>query len=102
MTFAIGTNNLATRWLNRVTIIDRISTIQRWLPVVIVVGISTATVFAWQALIIQERTQVEQRIRFQSSAVNNSSAAAQLETRIKALERMGKGWEAWGGIQGNG
>lgn len=102
MTFAIGTNNLAARWLNRVTIIDRISNTSRWLPVVISVSISTATVFSWQALIIQERTQVEQMSQFQSSAVNNSSVVAQLGTRIKAPERMGKGWEAWGGMQGNG
>lgn len=98
MTFAIGKNNLAARWLNRVTIIDRISTTPRWLPVVIGVGILTATVFVWQALIAQERTQVEQMIQFQSSAANNSSVAAQLDTRIKALERMGKAWEAWGGM----
>lgn len=102
MTFAIGKNNLAARWLNRVTIIDMISTTPRWLLVVIVVGISTATVFGWQALIAQERSQLKQMIQFQPLMVNNLSAAAQLETRIKALERMGKGWEAWGGIQGNG
>ncbi len=97
MTFAIGTNNLAARWLNRVTIIDKISTTPRWLVVVIGVGISTATVFKWQALIAQKRTQVEPMIQFQSSAVNNSSVAAQLETRVK-----GKGWQAWTGMQGNG
>ncbi|KAB8316775.1 diguanylate cyclase [Tolypothrix campylonemoides VB511288] len=97
MPFGIGKKKLAAYWFNRATIIGRISTAPQWLPVLIGISISTGTFFVWQALIVEERTQIEQMIQLQSSAVNKS-VAAQLQTRIKALQRIGKRWEAWGGI----
>lgn len=96
MPLAISKKKLAARWSNRATIIVKISTAPQWLPVLIGIGISTATLFVWQALIAQERTQVEQIIAIESSAVNNE-ITAHLKTRVNALQRMTKRWEIRGG-----
>ncbi len=85
----------APRW-KRVAIVARISTALRWLPILVGVGISTATLFVWQALIDQERTHIEQMIQLESSNVNNV-VAAQLKSRINALQRMANRWEIRGG-----
>ena len=92
----ISKEKLAARRWKRVAIIAMFSTALRWLPILVGVGISTATLFVWQALIDQERTQIEQMIQLESSNVNNV-VAAQLKTRMNALQRMANRWEIRGG-----
>ena len=73
-----------------------ISAASQWLSVLVGVGISTATLFVWQALVTQERAGIEQMIQLESSTVKDA-VAAELKTQIDALERMAKRWEIQGG-----
>lgn len=82
--------------LNIIAFVARISTASRWLPVIVGVSISTVTLFVWQALVTQERAQIKQMIQLESSTVQDA-VAAELKTRIDALERMAKRWESRGG-----
>ena len=67
--------NRVPRWLNLGAIVARVAAAPRWLPVVVGVGVSTATVFLWQALIAQERAQIEQLILVEASNVKNAVTA---------------------------
>ncbi len=96
MPLKIPEEKLTARCWKRVAIVARISTSLRWLPILVGVGISTATLFVWQALIDQERTQIEQMIQLESSNVNNL-IETQLKSRINALQRMANRWEIRGG-----
>lgn len=83
-------------WQNFTAIFIGFSSVWRWLPVVVGVGISTATLVLWQGLISQEHTRIKEMIRAESSNLNKE-IAAELETRTSVLVRMAKRWEIQGG-----
>ena len=91
-----GKEKLAARKPNAIAFAARIFSGSRWLPVLVGVGISTATLLVWQALVTQERSQIKQTIQLESSTVKDV-VAAELKTRTGALERMAKRWEIRGG-----
>ena len=53
-----GKENRAAQKPNVLPFAAKISAASRWLPVLVGVGISTATLFVWQALVTQERAQL--------------------------------------------
>lgn len=91
-----GNKNRATHKPNIITNVTNIFAASQWLPMLVGVGISTATVIVWQALVTQERAQMKQMIQLESSTVKDV-VAAELKTQIDALERMAKRWESRGG-----
>ena len=96
MPLSPGKENRSARSSNVIAIATRMYAASRWLPILIGVGISTATVFIWQALVTQESASIKQMIQLESSTMKNV-VAAELTTRIDALERMAKRWEIRGG-----
>ena len=51
------------------------NTSARWLPVLVVVGVSTATLVLWQVLIAQQRPQIQQTIQLDAANRKNLVAA---------------------------
>lgn len=91
-----GNKNRATHKPNIITNVTKIFVASQWLPMLVGVGISTATLFVWQALVTQERAGIKQMIKLESSTVKDV-VAAELKPQIDALERMAKRWESRGG-----
>ena len=63
----------------------------RWLSIPVVVGCITTTLILWQALRVQELTQIRHSIAAEASSVKYR-IIEQMDTRVQALERMAQRW----------
>ena len=70
---------------------------RRWLPAIVGISISMLTLFLWQALLSQDRTQLERKVELAAGSVR-TELLSQMQNRISSLMRMGKRWELQGGI----
>ncbi|NET31332.1 MAG: PAS domain S-box protein [Cyanothece sp. SIO1E1] len=70
--------------------------LSRWLPVLVGVSVSTISLCLWQALAVQERTQIQRKIEFAAANINQE-IMVQMQNRIQSLVRMAKRWEFQGG-----
>lgn len=71
-----------------------------WLPIPVGATVATIAVVLWQALVAQERLQIQRTI--EAEAENMSLTILDLAlSRIRALDRMGKRWDQRGGTPQN-
>ncbi|WP_228014456.1 PAS domain S-box protein [Fortiea sp. LEGE XX443] len=68
------------------------------LPLLVGIVVSIAVVLLWQRLVIEEQSNIKQLVQQQAIAVQ-TELTAQLNTRILALERMGKHWQLYGDLE---
>jgi diguanylate cyclase (GGDEF)-like protein len=67
----------------------------RWLAIPVAIGVVTITLILWQALRAQEHAHISRLIAAETASVKNK-IIEQVDTRVEALERMGRRWEALG------
>jgi sensor domain CHASE-containing protein len=79
-------SNLVASWTKRFFVRSRS------LPIAVGVALLTTTLILWQALLAQERADIEQAIQLEASNAN-FQITRQLQERTQALERMAKRWE---------
>ncbi len=63
-----------------------------WVSILIGLAISITTLIIWQSLLAQKNEQIRHLVRIESSLAK-TAIIAQVETRIKALNRMSQRWE---------
>jgi|GEM_PF-1288220 len=68
---------------------------KRWLPILVGASGVLLTLFLWRALIAQERAQIRNTIKVQTTFVSNK-IASETDSRIFALFRLAKRWEIRG------
>ncbi len=68
---------------------------RRWLPVSVGLAAMTLSLGLWQALVVNERAEMERTIRAEASALRNE-IAARLDSRAHSLERLVRRWELAG------
>ncbi|MCC5638295.1 PAS domain S-box protein [Nostoc sp. CHAB 5844] len=68
------------------------------LPLLVGIFVSIAVFLLWQRLVIEEQSDIKQLVQQQAIAIK-TELTAQLNTRILALERMGKHWQMHGGLE---
>ena len=64
----------------------------RWFPVLVAIGGVVATLILWQALLTQQRQQLQDSSRLQARTIRHE-IEAQLYARVLPLVRMAKRWE---------
>jgi len=64
----------------------------RWFPVLVAIGGVVATLILWQALVTQQRQQLQESSRIQARTIRHE-IEAQLYARVLPLVRMAKRWE---------
>ena len=64
----------------------------RWFPVLVAIGGVVATLILWQALLTQQRQQLQDGSHLQARTIRHE-IEAQLYTRVLPLVRMAKRWE---------
>jgi PAS domain S-box-containing protein len=67
-----------------------------FIPTLVGISVFILTLFFWQELRSQEDVYINRNIELAAASVSHE-ITAQLETRIKALDRMAKRWETRGG-----
>jgi PAS domain S-box-containing protein len=80
------------RWLESVTSFGK----RHLLPLLVGIFVSIGAIALQQWFVIEEQAKIEQLIQQQAIAIQ-SELTTELKTRIIALERMGKRWQARGG-----
>jgi sensor domain CHASE-containing protein len=78
-------SNLVASWTKKFFVRSRS------LPIAVGVALLTTTLILWQALLAQERADIEQAIQLEASNAN-FQITRQLQERTQALERMAKRW----------
>ncbi|GAB1539210.1 hypothetical protein NUACC21_18750 [Scytonema sp. NUACC21] len=66
------------------------------LPILVGICVSIAVVFLYQRLLVQECATIEKLVQQQAIAFE-TKLSAELDTRILALERLGRRWQVRGG-----
>ncbi len=88
----LGAGVFATAWRRDVA---RERGAPLWLTIFVGVLVATLAVALWQALIVQERAQIERTTVAQASSLKTEIKGL-IEPRILALDRMAKRWEVRG------
>lgn len=68
-----------------------------WLPVLVLIGGLTATLWLWQAQVAEQRAFLDRALRLQTDGLRNE-LAAELKSQRLALERMARRWEVRGSV----
>ena len=77
---------------NKIKKVTGRTSVSRWLPIAVVIGVVMITLFLWQVLNLQERAQIEQIVKLKAEAIKNE-IRAHTHNQVHALVRMGKRWE---------
>ncbi|MEO8206383.1 MAG: response regulator [Chthoniobacterales bacterium] len=68
----------------------------RWLPLPFGIAVATATVILWQALMADQQHKISQDSRIVAEGLK-SNLVSQLNSRFRAILRMGRRWDRRGG-----